>query len=48
MQTKEEYIKPRIEVIEVEFEDVIAGSFNLDDEERVVSPRSKPSFWGED
>jgi len=48
METKEKYIKPGIEVIEVEFENVIAASFDLNEEEGVVNPRSKPSFWGED
>lgn len=48
MEAKEKYIKPRIEVIEVEFENVIAGSFKLNEDEGVVTPRSKPSFWGED
>lgn len=52
METKERYIKPEIEVIEVEFEDVIAhsggNSFELGGGEEVNTPRSKPGFWDKD
>ncbi len=50
METKERYIKPEIEVIEVEFEDVIAqsNSFEIGGGEEVNTPRSKPGFWDRD
>jgi len=51
METKEKYIKPEIEVIEVEFEDVIAqssggNSFEIGGGEEVNNPRS--GFWDRD